>query len=243
MNLVGKDCCGFRGPPFPQKLFDAIDVPHAVIQWTDNGRAICVDAEHYERNVMKVHPGLVEISTFANFRRQMREYAFDWLYRPETREFEFSHPSFLRGRRDLLHAVLTRRKRRRKRGVASSVGTRLQSWPRRRSVISYAGATKTENARRRTCDPAGLSRDVGASKWLNELTDDEWWTHCAPAIMSGMNEVEDDVDAGGYRPIRNRVTYPLVFYCDDPGEEGSCRAVSTTSDGLWTHRVLAFDEL
>ena len=44
-----------------------MDAPRAVIQWTGNGQAISVDAEDYERNVMDVHPGLVEISSFANF--------------------------------------------------------------------------------------------------------------------------------------------------------------------------------
>ena len=120
---------GFRGPPFPQKLFSVVDVPPraAVIRWTDDGRAIVVDAGDYEQRVMRQHPGLVEIASFANFRRQMREYGFDWSYDSETREFEFAHPSFRRDRPDLLPDVLTRRKRRRRHAAASSaVATRPQ---------------------------------------------------------------------------------------------------------------------
>ena len=237
-----KECYGFRGPPFPQKLFTAMDTPRAVIQWTDSGKAISIDAEDYERNVMRVHPGLVEISSFANFRRQMREYSFDWQYHSETREFEFSHPSFLRGRPDLLPAVLTRRKRQRKHGVASTVGTRLHtaSLPRRCSVISYAGVpSKRESDRARRLRRA---RDVGADKSLNEMTNEEWWTYCAPAMMLGMNGVKDVPVDGGHPTIENRFISPLFFYSDETREDAS-EAVNRGTDGLWTKRVLEFDEL
>ena len=51
---VGGGPCGFRGPPFPQKLFAVVDdSSRAVIRWTDDGRAIAVDADHYERQVEK----------------------------------------------------------------------------------------------------------------------------------------------------------------------------------------------
>jgi len=254
MNHLGwltgsnKECYGFRGPPFPQKLFEAMDAPRAVIQWTNNGQAISVDAEYYERNVMHVHPGLVEISSFANFRRQMREYGFDWLYHEETREFEFSHPSYVRGRPDLLSAVLTRRKRRRKHAGAGSVatGTRLQSvsMPYRRSVIKYAGVPKKGSDRPRTCSASLQTPDVGAAKSLNEMTDEEWWTYCAPAIVAGMNGIEDDAISTASPKIDNRFrfTCPLFFYCDETGDE-AYRTVSRTSGGLWTERVLDFDEL
>jgi len=233
---------GFRGPLFPEKLFAAMEAPNALIQWTDDGRAICVDAEDYERNVIRVHPGLVEISSFANFRRQMREYAFDWAYRAETREFEFSHPSFVRGRPDLLADVLTRRKRRRSHGGGggSRVGTRLRGTrclpPARRSVISYAAVPKAESDRPRSSLRAG---DVGTAKSLNEMTDEEWWTYCAPAIVLGMNG--GIVDGSGGCPTTNKFSYPLRFYCD---EQGSDEAVSRVpNSGLWTQKVLDFDEL
>ena len=242
-----KECYGFRGPPFPQKLFAAIDSPNALIQWTENGKAISVDADEYERNVMHVHPGLVEISSFANFRRQMREYGFDWLYHDETHEFEFSHPSFLRGRPDLLPAVLTRRKRRRKHGVAFSTGTRLHqsaSVPHRRSVISYAGVPKRDSDRPRTCGCGSLqtSRNVGTAKSLNEMTDEEWWTYCAPAITLGMNAVKDEAVSGECATTEHRFVAPLFFYTDDTAKETD-KAARKVTDFRWTQRVLDFDEL
>jgi len=235
---------GFRGPPFPQKLFAAMNAPRAVIQWTNDGKAISIDAEHYERNVMCVHPGLVEISSFANFRRLMREYAFDWQYHPETRDFEFSHASFQRGRPELLSGVLTRRKRQRKHAVSPSVGTRLRSTsslPRRCSVLSYAGvaAQRDRDPPRAISCVGRLTPDVGRAKSLDELTDEEWWKYCVPAIVSGMNEnISESVT--GWRPrqaVENRFTTPLFFCCDDDSkntENAECR---------WTHRVLDFDEL
>ena len=112
---------GFRGPPFPQKLYAAVEDSGSppprgspLIRWTDDGRAIAVDADDFERDVMRRHPGLVEIASFANFRRQMREYGFEWTYRDETRDYEFAHPAFRRDRPDMLADVLTRRKRRRR---------------------------------------------------------------------------------------------------------------------------------
>jgi len=237
-----KECYGFRGPPFPEKLFAAMDVPRAVIQWTSNGRAISVDSDNYERNVLDVHPGLVEISSFANFRRQMREYAFDWTYHPETREFEFSHPSFVRSRPELLPAVLTRRKRRRRHGdVARTRRQAAATPPCRRSVIAYAGSVKTDGDQPRPCTrPPPTKRDVGTARSLNDLTDDEWWTYCAPGIVSGMNGIKDEL----VRPtIVSTFSVPLSFYCDEPATENINEAISRTQDGLWTQRTLDFDEL
>jgi len=237
-----KECYGFRGPPFPQKLFVAMDSPRAVIQWSDDGRAICVDAEVYERGVMHVHPGLVEIPSFANFRRQMREYGFDWRYHAETREFEFSHASFVRGRPDLLPAVVTRRKRRQKPNPTLTVGTRSQSASvaQRRSVIAYAGASKRDSDREhrscvrlQRCDASGS----GTAKTLDEITDDEWWAYCAPAIVEGMKREVEDV-SGEYPAIENRFITPL-FFCSD----GTGASLNRIPDGRWTQKVLDFDEL
>ena len=244
LDWLPESSCGFRGPLFPQKLFDAVDAPRAVVRWTEDGRAISVYADDYERNVMHVHPGLVEISSFANFRRQMREYGFDWLYHPETREFEFSHPSFCRDRPDLLQEVLTRRKRRRRHGVTSAVGTRAQrrvAVPRRCSVLRYAAALQCDS-RQRTCSRASVLRDVGTAKSLDEMTDEEWWTYCAPAIELGMNGVTDDVINGRCRMIENRFITPLFFYSDEP-RECTDNTASSIPDGRWTLRVLNFDEL
>ena len=87
--------------------------------------------------------------------------------------------------------------------------------------------------------------DVGAGKSLNEMTEEEWWSYCAPAIVAGMNGMEDDVVSAASPKIKNRFifTCPLFFYCDDETEENDYRTVSRTSGGLWTERVLDFDEL
>ena len=50
---------------------------------------------------MVAFPGLVAVPTFANFRRQMRVYKFDWEVK-EDDSLSFSHPWFIRDRPELL---------------------------------------------------------------------------------------------------------------------------------------------
>ena len=95
---------------FPWKLWQAVNGQDFILVWNEKGTGISVNASHFEATVMQTHPGLVEIPTFANFRRQMREYGFDWTHCKETGDFTFTHPSFVRGRKDLIHLVVTRRK-------------------------------------------------------------------------------------------------------------------------------------
>ncbi len=58
--------------------------------------------------VMNVYPGLVAICTFANFRRQLRAYNFDW-YVNDKGQIEFAHHYFLRGHPELVSQILTKR--------------------------------------------------------------------------------------------------------------------------------------
>ena len=57
---------------------------------------------------MTLYPGLVAISTFANFRRQLRAYNFDWFVNAEG-DIEFHHPYFLRGHPELVSMIVTKR--------------------------------------------------------------------------------------------------------------------------------------
>ena len=94
---------------FPAKLFRAANARSGLIEWSDDGSALQVNSLTFEHLVMSLHPNLVEIPNFANFRRQMRAYGFGWsLLFGDI--FEFRHNYFKRGRPDLLKCVLTRRK-------------------------------------------------------------------------------------------------------------------------------------
>jgi len=126
------------------------------------------------------------------------------------------------------------------------VGTRPQRAasvvvPRRCSVLRYASAP----APPRTCcahPPRGNDLCGTTAKSLDQLSDDEWWTYCAPGIVLGMNGVTEH-DVGGRRPaIDSRFTSPIIFYSDEP-TECSDETPSRATDGPWTQRVLNFDEL
>lgn len=97
---------------FPTKLWEAINSPKHLISWSDDGLSVVVDDQNFEKNVMKTFPGLVQIPSFANFRRQMRWYGFSWRV-DEDDFFVFEHPFFQIGREDLLEYVVTRRRKRR----------------------------------------------------------------------------------------------------------------------------------
>ena len=57
---------------------------------------------------MSLYPGLVAISSFANFRRQLRVYNFE-CFGCEEEELEFQHPDFIRGHPELVCQIQTRR--------------------------------------------------------------------------------------------------------------------------------------
>lgn len=95
---------------FPVKLWDVVnDEDNDIFRWSDDGRAFYVDDHKYEAEIMEKYPGFVQISSFANLRRLLREYSFDW-QNNELGEFQFSHVSFERGKRDGIFDIRTKRK-------------------------------------------------------------------------------------------------------------------------------------
>ena len=128
------------------------------------------------------------------------------------------------------------------------------------SVVRYAGGGPVSLGDLwRTCSMP--SRDVGSAKYLDEMSDDEWWTYCVPGIELGVHAVvhdddDDDDDGGRYQMVDNNnnsssssstfITSPLCFYADESTE---CDVVDDSTmcparDGRrWTQRVLSFDEL
>ena len=83
---------------FPRKLWDAANSDKTLITWNEDGNGVCINESDYETRILSTHPDLVIIPTFANIRRQFREYGFNWSYLIETNEFVFSHIHFLRNR-------------------------------------------------------------------------------------------------------------------------------------------------
>ena len=94
---------------FPEKLWEALDDPSAFLHWAQDGKSLIADEKRFEDTVMKRYPGLVQIASFLNFRRQLREYGFDWTAH-ENNVYGFFHPEFVRGRLELMRGVLTKRK-------------------------------------------------------------------------------------------------------------------------------------
>ena len=93
---------------FPEKLYDVVNDGY-LIHWNRNGSISVNSEEEFENSVMRLYPGFLQIPTFLNFKRLFREYGFDRVVN-ENNEYEFSHPFFIRGRRDLTKKILTRRK-------------------------------------------------------------------------------------------------------------------------------------
>ena len=135
-----------RTKTFPEKLWAAVnDKQSDIISWSKDGKSIIVEDKLFVGEVMKFHPGLVQIASFTNFRRQLREYGFDW-YINNKCEFEFSHPCFTRGRPELLRELQSRRKCQAAGMVPKCDGTR---GVRRNSAInfrdSFRGAKKSHS--------------------------------------------------------------------------------------------------
>ncbi|ELT90765.1 hypothetical protein CAPTEDRAFT_189716 [Capitella teleta] len=51
----------------------------------------------FERDVLTVHPDLLQVKSFSNFRRQLRVYGFEWHLNAKM-QFVFKHPMFNRDR-------------------------------------------------------------------------------------------------------------------------------------------------
>lgn len=65
----------------------------------------------YLLQVMKQYPGLVQIPSFANLRRQLRAYSFRSWENMDDSEAVFSHPKFVKGQPELLEGCVTIRRR------------------------------------------------------------------------------------------------------------------------------------
>lgn len=95
---------------FPEKVYDVANDGY-LIEWNGAGTAVVVNEPEFEENIMDCYPGFVQIPTMLNLRRLFREYGFDWrIIEMDGPTFEFSHPCFVYGQRDLLSDILTRRK-------------------------------------------------------------------------------------------------------------------------------------
>lgn len=111
---------------FPVKLWDVVnDNDCDIFRWSLDGRSFFVDDNKYEQEIMEKYPGFVQISSFANLRRLLREYSFDW-QNNDTGEFQFSHPSFQKGERNQIFDIRTKRK-----SIQVAIGQPVK--PRRRS--------------------------------------------------------------------------------------------------------------
>ncbi len=121
---------------FPIKLWEALNSPQRVIHWNEDGTQIIANEKNFEMNVMKSHPRLVKISSFLNFRRQLRWYGFEWNSVGDNPDgdhgitLEFHHPYFRRDKPELLSKIVTRRKATFRYGVSGITGRR--KWKRRK---------------------------------------------------------------------------------------------------------------
>ena len=93
---------------FPAKLYDVCNDGY-LVKWNRNGSVSVIDEAEFEAHVMDVYPGFLQIPSFINFRRLFREYGFEWVINQDN-VLEFSHTLFVRGRRQLLPQIKTRRK-------------------------------------------------------------------------------------------------------------------------------------
>ena len=95
---------------FPVKLYEVAN-DGFLVKWSSSGTSVFVEEDFFEEKVMKCYPGFVQIASFPNIRRLFREYSFDWRIVEGTETvFEFSHPDFIRDRKELLHGIKTKRK-------------------------------------------------------------------------------------------------------------------------------------
>lgn len=88
---------------FPLKLYEIAN-DGMIIKWTGNGTAITIEEREFEDNILQYYPGFVQVKSFQNFRRLLRDYTFKFriLRRRKPCGFmlEYRHPFFLRDRPD-----------------------------------------------------------------------------------------------------------------------------------------------
>lgn len=126
---------------FPSKLYDVCNDGY-LIRWNRNGSVSVPDEDAFEANVMDLYPGFLQIPSFVNFRRLFREYGFEWVINQDN-ILEFSHPLFVRGRKQLLPEIKTRRKSfQNSHPVASSTSEIIEAEPGKRYATRRRRRTK-----------------------------------------------------------------------------------------------------
>lgn len=133
---------------FPVKLWDVVDDDsNTIFTWSSDGFSFYVDDNKYEQEIMERYPGFVQISSFANLRRLLREYSFDWQSN-DTGEFQFSHPAFKRGERETIFNIRTKRK-----AIQAAIGQPIK--PRRRNSRNNNNSAEQSKAWMQPVPPTG----------------------------------------------------------------------------------------
>lgn len=169
--------------------------PSPMLHWSGDGKAIVANEKQFEEKIMKRYPGLVQISSFLNFRRQLREYGFDWAVM-QSGEFHFSHPCFTRGRPELIRGVATKRK---SFGGGHSLSTTAMSM------------TSSDSGIRGRCRTRAVSRLVNTSRsaptqievvGIKGRRDDRGLSDCTPVkiIKLAVGNLNASNDGGGASP-------------------------------------------
>ena len=99
---------------FPKKLMTVAN-DGILIKWSDDNSGIIVQEKEFERNVMQMYPGFVQVETFHNLRRLFRDYNFKFRILQRKRSssgmvLEFRHQSFSRDNFDQLSHVKKRQR-------------------------------------------------------------------------------------------------------------------------------------
>ena len=126
---------------FPSKLYDVCNDGY-LMRWNRNGSVSVPNEAAFEAEVMELYPGFLQIASFVNLRRLFREYGFDWAITQDN-VVEFSHPLFVRGRKQLLPDIKTRRKAYKSdRPAASSSSEIIETEPGKRYSTRKRRRTK-----------------------------------------------------------------------------------------------------
>ena len=100
-----------RSRKFPHKLWLAAHSEGcSIFRWSENGCTLLVCEKEFEDHVMTKYPDLVQVPSFVNFRRQLREYGFEWHINSVNDEFEFHHPLFSRDNPKIIPKLHIRRR-------------------------------------------------------------------------------------------------------------------------------------
>ena len=132
---------------FPKKLWEAANDHQDLIRWSDDGLRVLVNDKRFQSEVSFTYPNLVQIRSFINFRRQLREYNFAWAI-GNSNDFEFCHPFFRRDQPELVESILTRRKNK-ELGIITELYDQenpLKTATKRKRRSAKDDSAKTENS-------------------------------------------------------------------------------------------------